>query len=538
LYKLLDQRVLSLLSHSPRHLFADNRIGLEKESLRVGQNGSIAQTPHPRALGAALTHPSITTDYSEALLEFVTPPLTGNESLMRYLRDCQAYVYSKMEDELLWATSMPCVLAGEGSIPLAKYGSSNLGQMKTAYRRGLGLRYGRVMQVIAGVHFNFSFSDDFWCYFQDAEKNTDDKQAFISDSYFQMIRNFQRYGWLIPYLFGASPAVCKSFLHGQETDMQAFDDTTLYYPFATSVRMGDIGYQNSKEDKSGINVSYDNLSDYIQSLHHAVFTSYPPYKKMGIKSGDQYLQLNANLLQIENEYYSTVRPKQIGPAFEMPINALRDRGVQYVELRSLDVNAYEPAGISADTLYFLEAFVLFCQLNPSGIITEQERRAIKKNMEDVAHQGRKPGLKLLNKGKEVSLKDWALGVFERMQGICEVLDRDHDDSPYQTALARYKMRVVDSENTPSAKMLNEMRENNEGFFHFSLRKSQEHDRYFRDMVLPAEQQQYFENLSKTSLTAQAKIEADDVLNFDDFLKHYFDRTLGQQMPYTGLRNSG
>ena len=472
MYQLLDQRVSSLLTQSPNDIFRKNQIGLEKESLRVGQDGVIAQTPHPKTLGAALTHACITTDYSEALLEFVTPPSTGHESLMTYLRDSQTYVYSKIQDELLWATSMPCVLAGESSIPLAKYGSSNLGQMKTVYRRGLGLRYGRVMQVIAGVHFNFSFSEDFWQHYQAVEKNSGDKADFKTDSYFQMIRNFQRYGWLIPYLFGASPAVCKSFLYGQETDMEAFDDTTLYYPYATSLRMGDIGYQNTKEDKSGIKVSYDNLNDYIKSLHHAVSTPYSAYEKLGLKENGKYLQLNSNLLQIENEYYSTVRPKQIGEAFEMPVRALQDRGVRYVELRSLDVNAYEPTGISEDTLYFLEAFVLFCQLNPSEIIGEQEQREIKKNIEDVAHHGRKPGIKLINKGKEVSLKDWATGVFDRIQGICELLDRDHDKTPYQTALKRYKERVDDSENTPSAKMLNEMRENKEGFYHFSVRKSQ------------------------------------------------------------------
>jgi len=531
LYQLLDQRVSSLLSRSPDNIFTGNKIGLEKESLRVGEDGRIASTPHPKALGSALTHPCITTDYSEALLEFVTPPFRGNESLMAYLRDCQAFVYSKMDDELLWATSMPCVLAGESSIPLAKYGSSNLGKMKTTYRRGLGLRYGRVMQVIAGVHFNFSFSDTFWQYFQNEEKNSEEKQVFISDSYFQMIRNFQRYGWLIPYLFGASPAVCKSFLHGQETDMEVFDDTTLYYPYATSLRMGDIGYQNAKEDKSGIKVSYDNLSDYIQSLHHAVSTHYPPYEKLGIRDGDRYLQLNANLLQIENEYYSSVRPKQPGPAFEMPVTALRSRGVEYVELRSLDVNAYEPTGISEDTLYFLEAFVLFCQLNPSDAINEQEQREIKKNIEDVAHNGRSPGIKLMNKGKEVSLKDWATGIFDRMQGICEVLDRGRSSSPYQAALLKYRERIADSDATPSAKMLNEMRENGEGFYHFSLRKSQEHNQYFRSLKLSVERQQFFESMSQPSLAAQAKIEAEDVLNFDDFLTHYFKQTLGQQMPY-------
>lgn len=529
--QLFDERVASLADYSLGNLFAENKIGLEKESLRVGPDGVIAQTDHPTALGASLTHPSITTDYSEALLEFVTPPFSGHEQLMSYLRDCQAFVYSKMDNELLWATSMPCVLAGESSIPLAKYGDSNLGNMKTTYRRGLGLRYGRVMQVIAGVHFNFSFSKSFWDFFQELEKDKGDHQTFITKSYFQMIRNFQRFGWLIPYLFGASPAVCKSFLAGQETNMEVFDETTLYYPYATSLRMGDIGYQNSKEDKSGIRVNYDTLENYIKSLSHAVSTKYEPYEKMGVKTNGKYKQLNANLLQIENEYYSSVRPKQLGAVYEMPVNMLKDRGVAYVELRSLDVNVYEPMGISEDTLYFLEAFSLFCLLETDEVISEEECREITQNMQDVAHHGRNPTIQLRRNGKAVGLKQWASEIFDQMESVCEILDKNMTGTPYLSALNRYRQRIEDPDATPSAKMIREMRDNKEGFYQFSLRKSQEHDAFFRSMKIDESRIAYFQQLSEKSIEEQLKIEQADVLNFDNFLDHYFNQTLGAQQPY-------
>lgn len=204
LYKLAERRLKSLLNLTEKHILEGRQIGVEKESLRVSPEGSISQQPHPMVFGSALTNPYITTDYSEALMEFITPPVNHISDALEVLRDVQAFVYSKLDNEILWATSMPCVVAGEDSIPIAQYGSSNLGMMKSVYRKGLGYRYGRVMQVIAGVHFNYSFSDNFWAAYQQIEENTDSLQDFMSEQYFSLIRNLQRFGWLVPYLFGAS----------------------------------------------------------------------------------------------------------------------------------------------------------------------------------------------------------------------------------------------------------------------------------------------------------------------------------------------
>ncbi|MCG8426389.1 MAG: glutamate--cysteine ligase, partial [Chromatiales bacterium] len=219
----------------------DALTGVEKECLRVSPDGSIAPSPHPQSLGSALTHPYITTDYSEALIEFITPPFVDSADALSFLCDTQKFVYQNLGPETLWATSMPCVLEGGANIPLAQYGSSNAGTMKTVYRRGLGHRYGRVMQVIAGVHFNFSFNTALWPIYQELLGDQQPSRAFIDASYMGLTRNLQRYGWLIPYLFGASPAVCKSFLAGKPTRLESFDESTYYEPYATSLRMGDIG---------------------------------------------------------------------------------------------------------------------------------------------------------------------------------------------------------------------------------------------------------------------------------------------------------
>jgi len=527
LYQQLEKRLSRSLKQIPKAVLAQSQIGLEKESLRVAPNGSIAQTPHPAIFGSALTHPHITTDYSEALLEFVTPPFQEKQQVLSFLRDCQTFVYEGLSDEFLWASSMPCVLAGAPSIPIAEYGSSNLGKMKNVYRRGLGHRYGRVMQVIAGIHYNFSFADDFWLHYKDLCKNSDDISTFISESYFNLIRNFQRYGWLIPYLFGASPAVCKSFLHNVETDMENFDETTFYYPYATSLRMSDIGYQNSKEDESGIKVNYDSVTQYVESLRHAITTPHEPFSEMGVKVNGEYEQLNANLLQIENEYYSSVRPKQLLENMEMPINALRSRGVRYIELRSLDVNIFEPCGISDKALYFLEAFVVFCLMKDSPPISTEEHNQISKNIQDVAHMGRKPGLKLQRDGESISLNSWAKEIFDQMQGVCDLLDQNVTQMSYRDILTHYHERILDSDSTPSAQILRQMRENHEGFFHFSLRKSEEHLAYFKSLQLSEEKTQFFRKLSKDSLEKQHQIESNDAQDFDEFLSDYFSHAMSK-----------
>lgn len=508
------------------------RVGLEKEGLRVNSEGGLAQTPHPKALGAALTNAYITTDYSEAMLELITPPSKMSEAT-QFLRQAHQFVYTHIKNESLWVGSMPCVLAGETSIPLAHYGKSNAGNMKTVYRRGLGYRYGRVMQVIAGVHFNYSFSDEFWRAFQQHENDTQPLNDFIAERYFGLLRNLQRVGWLIPYLFGASPAVCKSFLHGQETDLEEFDASTYYSPYATSLRMGDIGYQNNKENEIGVKANYDGLDSYIDSLGGAIRTPSPRYEKIGVVVDGTYRQLNTNILQIENEYYSTVRPKQPPVDNEKPVLALKRRGVKYVELRSLDVNIFEPLGVNEPQLYFLEALMLFCLLSDSPSISDVERTEIDQNEMLTAHRGREPGLKLMRCGEAILMKEWASEIVSGMKGICEVLDQaeapDQTEAPgkssneahYMSSLQIQQRAVDDPELTPSAQMLAIMRERGEGFYHFARRMAEQHAGYFNGLAENDEAMSLFKAEAEKSLKKQKEIEAADTLSFDEYLNNYF-----------------
>ena len=502
-------------------------IGLEKECLRVAPDGGISQRPHPKALGSALTHPNITTDYSEALLEIVTPPFSDIRQTLDFLCESQRHIYANLEhDEFLWATSMPCVLSGEENIPVAQYGNSNAGRMKTIYRDGLGLRYGKTMQVIAGVHFNFSFSDNFWQLYQQLQSNKDDSVDFISDSYFHLIRNLLRYGWVIPYLFGASPAVCKTFLGGDPPppNMEVFNATTLFERYGTSLRMGDIGYQNKKEGEAGIRVDYTDVDSYTRNLYEALTRPHEKFLRLGLKKDGIHQQLNTNLLQIENEYYSSVRPKQIPEGDEMPILSLLRRGVRYVELRSLDVNAYDPLGINEEQVRFVETLMLFCLCQASPPLTDAERRNIDFNQAIVAHRGREPGLSLHSCSRgNIRLDDFGRELTDIMQPFAALLDTVHGSSLYQDSLARQREKFDDANCTPSARILEEMLQQEDGFFSFAMRKSKEHWRFFRERSLSEESRLRHASEAKASIEKQARMEAEPQQSMDEYLDNYFSQ---------------
>ena len=530
MYQRLEQRLRALDTQNLTPYLRGSATGLEKESLRVTPQSRLAHTPHPRVLGSALTHPWITTDYSEALLELITPPQPSSEDALDFLLSIEAFVYQQLHDELLWTTSMPCVLAGEDDIPIAEYGHSNAGRMKHIYRQGLAWRYGKTMQVIAGVHFNYSIAEDFWPIWQkELQETHKSARNFTNEQYMNITRNLLRYGWLILYLFGSSPAVCRSFLSGRTppATMQEFDHHTLYEPFGTSLRMGNVGYNNRKEKDTGVNIGYNSLEEYIAGLSKAINTSWPPYEEIGIKVNNEYRQLNTNILQIENEYYSSVRPKQPLEGFEKPSLALSQRGIRYLELRSIDINAFHPAGLTRLQLAFLEVFMHFCLFQDSPPLSSSDMLQISQNQALVAHQGRKPGLLLGRSQESIDICVWAGELLNNMAGVAQLLDqsRGAKHNLYREALANQQELVCHQDLTPSARMLEEMRENKESFFCFAHRKSLEHREYFLQQHIPAALQHTFEQMAKTSLEKQQVIEKADHMSLDQFLERYFAGTL-------------
>ena len=388
--RAFERRLASLINAREPRVLQGGLKGVEKESLRVSPDGYIEQSEHPRELGSTLTHEHITTDYSEALIELVTPAFRESWELLQYLCDLHQFVYRHLGEQLLWATSMPCIIDGDPSIPIARYGRSNIGRMKEVYRRGLGYRYGRMMQAISGVHYNYSFPAHFWPVLAATLQAPNADQDFVSAQYFGLLRNYRRYGWLILYLFGNSPALCGSFVRGREHTLQEFAPGTLYEPYATSLRMSDLGYRNKSQ--AGVQISVNSLDEYVRDLTAAVSTPHPEYERIGVKVDGEYRQLNANLLQIENEYYSYIRPKRVARSGERPTQALRRGGVEYVEFRALDVSAFDPVGVNQNKLRFLEAFAALCVLKQSEPIDAAEQGQLDANHALVAHRGREPGL--------------------------------------------------------------------------------------------------------------------------------------------------
>ena len=477
--------------------------------------------PQPSGLGSALTNKYITTDFSEALLEFVTPTFSNTWEALEFLCDVHQFTYDRLEnDELLWVASMPCAMTADSDIPLAQYGSSNVGRMKTIYRTGLGYRYGRKMQTIAGIHFNYSLPEAFWPIYRDIEQRSDSPDTLRSEAYLGLLRNYRRIGWIVLYLFGASPALCKSFASGTNITMPSFDENTFYQPFATSLRMSDLGYSNSSQ--AGLNISLNTLDEYINDLNTAINTPVPEFEKFGVKVGDEYRQLNANQLQIENEYYSSIRPKRVAHSGERPTAALRRGGIEYVEVRSLDLNIFDPVGISQNTMRFVEALLVYCLLEDSPFCDEAGTQEAADNHSATATSGRDPELMLSRQGKPISLKQWSGDILEKVGQVAELIDRGSDRDDYVQAVKAQAEIIANPELTPSARILRDLHDSGSGFFHYALDAARNTQRYFASLEITDDDRiKLFDDEAVSSLERQAEIEASDDISLDEYLQNYF-----------------
>jgi glutamate--cysteine ligase len=522
---------LEFLKNSP-HITRLSGIvrGIEKESLRVDKKGYLAASEHPLSLGAALTHPSITTDFSEALLEFITAPSASLADVLNELEEIHRFTYQEIKNELLWVSSMPCQLRSDSEIPIANYGNSNIGTMKKIYRLGLGHRYGRAMQTIAGIHYNFSLPDDFWQLLQEYKKSKQPLQAFKSAEYFALIRNFRRYSWLLIYLLGAAPAVCKSFVAGRSHQLEPVgsDTHSLFTPYATSLRMGDLGYQSNAQ--SSLCISYNSLEQYISSLRDALGEPFARYDEIGLKDQQgNYKQLNTHLLQIENEFYSAIRPKRTALEGETPLQALENKGVEYIEVRCLDVNPLIPCGIDDTTVRFIDVFLLFCLLSESPAIDAEEDSQIPANLMRTVYNGRNPQLGLTDQGNDRALYEWGCELLASMRAIADVLDQAHTnasaDNSFQRSLAIMQSRMENPQDTPSAMLLNEMRENNETYFALAMRRTLQQRDHFLSRPLDSKTQRKYRDIAEQSHRDQAAIEGADNQSFEAFLDDYWQRSI-------------
>lgn len=509
--------------------------GIEKEGLRMQPDGYSAKTPHPSALGSKLTHPNITTDYSENLLELITKPCASIDEAFATLKTLHQVVVDAMDDdEIIWPLSMPCMLSDDDAdIPLADYGTSNVGRLKTLYRAGLGVRYGRKMQTIAGLHYNLSFGNDlFQAWFKE---NSDGAFLdFKNDKYLALIRNFKRLTPMILYFFGASPSVCACFVKNKTHHLSPLTNAnaTYYAPYATSLRMGKLGYTNSVQDN--LDIRYNRLDEYISALKSATKTPYTPFSKIGIdnKNGNP-IQINDHILQIENEYYSVIRPKQVAKSGENPSQALQNRGIGYVEFRAIDLNPYVDVGIEKHSACFLEMCALYCLLSPSEALLPDEETLIAQNIERVVEFGRKNNTSIFatkfddaihrhqNGGEQntILLKDYLSHHVQNLDAFAQAFDAAYGTTDYQNALAHMQSLAQNTDNTPSARIIADSKA-----LQSTLKLGQKlgmmHKQSLKDAPLDADTKAHFDKLAKQSMKAQAALEDNDDVPFLQYLQAF------------------
>lgn len=506
---------------SSQHLTGMQR-GIEKEGLRMQADGFLTKSPHPAALGSKLTHPFITTDYSESLLELITEPKSTPKEALSMLRQLHILVQHALEnDELMWPLSMPCMLSvDDEDIPLADYGSSNSGRLKTLYRNGLGVRYGRRMQTIAGLHYNLSFGDDLFTTWQAQEdkSHTMSLTEFKNEKYLGLIRNFKRLTSLVLYLFGASPSVCPCFLTGRSHDLILLNDSTYYQPNATSLRMGKLGYTNSVQEQ--LDIRYNNLPEYVRGLRNAINTPYEGFSQIGLddENGNP-IQINDHILQIENEYYSPIRPKQVAKSGETPTQALENRGIAYVEFRAIDLDPYSDIGIRLSSACFLEVLALYCLLSPSPELLPEEDEMLAINLERVVNHGRQSGLTILVNHKEHLLQDFMQQHLQNMLPLASLLDAHHGGNDYRTAVALMQGKVTNPQLTLSAQIeADSIRLGSTWRLGYTLAK--QHADLLREQPLSPNTQAKYEVLAEKSVMQQAEMEAAEQEDFKTFLQQY------------------
>jgi len=516
----LDKRLAALTPD----VLSNLRRGIEKEGLRVRIDGTLADTPHPAGLGSALTHPHITTDFSESQLELITGVHADVDACLAELTEIHRVVYRHLGEELLWCTSMPCKLPDEDQIPLGQYGTANVGRLKTVYRQGLAHRYGRRMQTISGIHYNFSLPEAAWPMLQEADGDRSPADGYQDRGYFALIRNFRRHSWLLLLLLGASPAVCGTFLAGRVHRLTPWETGTYIAPYGTSLRMGGLGYQSDAQ--ASLAVSFNCLKSYAVSLNRALTETYPPYAAIGVNDGANYRQLSTSLLQIENEFYGTIRPKQRIRRGERPLRALGERGVEYVEVRLVDVNPFHPVGISADEMRLLDIFLLHCLLSGSPDDSPQEIAADSLNQHLVAERGRDPDLRLDRGGMPIAPAEWGAGMLGDCEPIAAALDAACGDGAHGRVLAAARAALEDPDSLPSARVLHAAEHSfGKSFPGFALAQSLRHRRALLDLPLAADVAARYARMAEESLVAQREIEAADTIPFETYRQQYLAQDL-------------
>jgi glutamate--cysteine ligase len=420
---MTNELLINRLNDLKNNGFFDDLVikrGIEKEFFRVDKKGFISKRSHPKSLGSALKNKYITTDFSEAQVELVTPTFEDVDELYDFLYSLHVFVANNIEgDEMLWPFSMPPKIKDESEINIGYYHQSGEGLLKHVYRRGLKVRYGATMQCVSGMHYNFSINQSS---FSTLINSTDQKS--INEAYLGLMRNFKRIFWFVLSEFGQTNVVDKSFVKNRNHSLNELNKNDLYLENATSLRMSEIGYQS--EAQKSLDIKYNSLSGFLQKIKDAITVPFEDYKKKGLlDSNGEYHQISDGIIQIENEYYDSIRPKRSASNNLRPYDLLKDFGIEYLEIRGVDICPSDITGMSKHHIRFLDLILIYCLISPSPKMTSKEKNEIDSNERVSIYEGKSKSSKININGNKVSIKNARKDMFENLKNIADFMnDRD------------------------------------------------------------------------------------------------------------------
>ena len=400
--------------------FFDNLIikrGIEKEFFRVDSGGFISKRPHPISLGSALKNKYITTDFAEAQVELVTPTFEDIDELYDFLFSLHVYVAKNIDsDEMLWPLSMPPKIENESEINLGYYHQSGIGLLKHVYRRGLKARYGSTMQCVSGMHYNFSLKK---ASFTDLIESPNQKK--ISEAYLGLIRNFKRVYWFVLCEFGQTNVVDKSFVKNREHNLKELNKSDMFLKHATSLRMSEIGYQS--EAQKSLDIKYNSLEGFLRKIKKAIEVPYKEFADKGLKDSDEeYQQISDGIIQIENEYYDSIRPKRSSSGDMRPYDLLKNFGIEYLEIRGVDIAPSDITGMSKHHIRFLDLILIYCLILQSPKITPEEKKAIDSNEYIAIYSGRDKEAKILIDGNQIKISEARDEMVRNLRSIAKCMN--------------------------------------------------------------------------------------------------------------------
>ena len=286
--------------------------------------------------------------------------------------------------------------------------------------------------------------------------------------------------------------------------------------------MGDLGYTSNAQAQ--MSVCYNDIDQYISTLREAILTPHPDYESFVEMENGERAQLNTSLLQIENEYYSPIRPKRVTRSGEAPIVALAQRGVEYVEVRCVDINPFLPFGIDGNTMRLLDLFLLACLIDESPLCDEAGQRRNAINLQKVVNTGREPGLKLLsNDGSERPLAELAQPILDRMDEIATWYDALESTNTFQEVVSRAREQLSNPALTLSARMLSEMEHSGQSFWQLAQHYSRQWHNEHLSNPLESSTLEQLRDEARTSLQRQSEIEARDTQSFEDYLAEFYQQ---------------